>query len=353
MIDDLQLNVPLLRRRIPNITTAAKAAGLRPATVSNLCTGKIPVGRAEVRTLVMLASLAGCSIDELIIRGSGASMVETGIKVLDVFAPVVRGGTVGIVARPGQGQLVLLAELFRRMKARGYATVFWKPGKDAAGIQEAMEETDAVCHTAEEAAQHIAALRMEQDVMLGLDRSAVLSGEWMAVKEQLQEAGARPFTTVLVDIVGESVDHEAPYGPMDTLLRFDPELASRQRYPAVDPVASVCTLLEGSQLEAAHQAIQQRARLMLRRYRELRVIVRLHGIGKLAEADAQMYRRGERLEAYLTQPFYVAEPFTGKPGAWVALSDALQDVRRILDGAADHLEVDELTYIGRLQNNEK
>lgn len=56
-MEDLQLNVPLLRRRVPNLTVAAKAAGLRPATVSNLCTGKIPVGRAEVRTLVILASI--------------------------------------------------------------------------------------------------------------------------------------------------------------------------------------------------------------------------------------------------------------------------------------------------------
>ena len=70
MDEELQLNVPLLRRRVPNLTTAAREAGLRAATVSNLCTGKIPVGRAEVRTLVALANLAGCSLDELIIRGS-------------------------------------------------------------------------------------------------------------------------------------------------------------------------------------------------------------------------------------------------------------------------------------------
>lgn len=124
MDEELQLNVPLLRRRVPNLTTAAREAGLRAATVSNLCTGKIPVGRAEVRTLVALASLAGCSLDELIIRGSGVRMIETGVKALDLLAPVVRGGTVGFVARPNMGQLVMLAELMLRMKKRGFATVF-------------------------------------------------------------------------------------------------------------------------------------------------------------------------------------------------------------------------------------
>ncbi|VTR26894.1 Uncharacterised protein [Actinobacillus pleuropneumoniae] len=68
-MDNLKLNVSLLRQRVPNLTSAAKSVGLRPATVSNLCTGKIPVGRAEVRTIAALAALAKCSLDELILRG--------------------------------------------------------------------------------------------------------------------------------------------------------------------------------------------------------------------------------------------------------------------------------------------
>ncbi|MCI0184738.1 hypothetical protein MM817_03035 [Acidibacillus sp. S0AB] len=95
MDDDIRLNVPLLRRRIPNLTTVAKASGLRPATVSNLCAGKISLAKAEVRTLVTLATLAGCTLDELVIRGGGIAMMVSGIKVLDLFAPLFRGGTVG------------------------------------------------------------------------------------------------------------------------------------------------------------------------------------------------------------------------------------------------------------------
>ena len=91
MVDDIRLNVPLLRRRVPNLTVAARNVGLRPATVSDLCNGKIHLGRAEVRTLVLLAELANCTLDELVIRNGGMEMIETGIKVLDLFAPLVRG----------------------------------------------------------------------------------------------------------------------------------------------------------------------------------------------------------------------------------------------------------------------
>jgi F-type H+-transporting ATPase subunit beta len=348
MNEELQLNVPLLRRRVPNLTAAARSAGLRPATVSNLCTGKIPVGRAEVRTLAILASLAGCSLDELIIRGSGVGLIETGIKVLDLFAPVVRGGTIGYVARQGVGQLVMLTELFYRMEQRGFGTVLWRPEGDAEGIEEVEKQAEFTCHTLDETAERISSLRTERDIMLGADRSVVLSGELLALRERLQEAGARPLTVMLVDIRGESVDEETPYGPLDTLLRFDVELAARRLYPAVDPVYSTSTALEGAQLEAAHQILQQRARKLLRRYRELRPMVNAWGQEKLPENDLLIYNRGQRLEAFLSQPFYVAEPFTKIPGESLTLQETLDGVRRILDGAADDLEAKKLSYIGKL-----
>jgi F-type H+-transporting ATPase subunit beta len=346
MNEELQLNVPLLRRRIPNLTTAAREAGLRAATVSNLCTGKIPVGRAEVRTLVILASLAGCSLDDLIIRGTGGGMIETGIKVLDLLAPIVRGGTIGLVARPNTGQLVMLSELFRRLGQRGYATVFWKPKNEFIGKSDVINEADITSSTIDEIYDQIITLRNERDVLLGADRSMVLSGELMLLRERLQEAGTRPITIALVDILGEAVDEDTPYGPLDTLLRFDVDLISRGLYPAVDPIVSTSTLLEGSQLEAPHMILQQRARKLLRRYRELRSWVHAHGVNKLSEADVQTYHRGERLEAFLTQPFYVAEPFTKKPGEWLSLQDTMDGVRRIMDGFADEIEPQDLIFIG-------
>lgn len=347
-MEDLQLNVPLLRRRVPNLTVAAKAAGLRPATVSNLCTGKIPVGRAEVRTLVILASIAGCTLDELIIRGNGRGMIETGIKVLDLLAPIVRGGITGLVARPGTGQMVLLAELLNRLGKRGYTTLFWKPEEEGPGIEEVVEEADGICLSLDEAVHQILHFREEHDVILSADRAIVLSGEWYTLKERIKEEGARPLTIFLVDPRGEAVNVEAPYGPLDTLIRFDMELPTRQLYPAIDPILSTSIILEGAQLESAHLAVQQRARKVLRRYRELRPMLQIQGAGKLGEADRILYHRGERLEAFLSQPFYTAEPFTQRPGQWCSVHETLEDVKLLLDGKADHLNAEELKNIGRL-----
>ncbi|GAF23001.1 ATP synthase beta chain [Bacillus sp. JCM 19047] len=79
----LRLNVAFLRKKVPNLTVAAKEIGLRPATVSNLCTGKIPLEKAEVQTLAKLASLAGCLMDDLVLSDDKLRLVETGIKAID------------------------------------------------------------------------------------------------------------------------------------------------------------------------------------------------------------------------------------------------------------------------------
>lgn len=356
MEDDIRLNVPLLRRRIPNLTTVAKAVGLRPATVSNLCTGKIPLARAEVRTLVTLATLAGCTLDELVIRGGGTAMMESGIKVLDLFAPLVRGGTIGLVARSNMGQLVLVQEVFHRFSQRDYVPVFWSPfaaeelndEEIHKGIKFVMDHAQLTATNLDEIYELIETHRHDKDIILAADKRTVLSGGLWTLKDRLNDAGARPITTLLVDITGDSVDEDTPYGPLDTLLNFDINLVTRTLYPAVDPITSTSSLLEGSQLELTHITIQQRARKLLRRYKELRALVSAWGIDRLSESDKVTYHRGERLEAFLSQPFYVAEPFTNRQGVSVSLDDALNCTRRILDGVVDDHPVEDFLYIGKL-----
>ncbi|MCI0184661.1 helix-turn-helix domain-containing protein [Sulfoacidibacillus ferrooxidans] len=356
MDDDIRLNVPLLRRRVPNLTTVAKASGLRPATVSNLCTGKISLAKAEVRTLVTLATLAGCTLDELVIRGGGITMMESGIKVLDLFAPLVRGGTVGLVARSNMGQLVLVQELFHRFSQRNYVTVFWSPftaeelGDDDIhkGIKFVMDHAQLTATTLDQTYELIDSHRHDKEIILAADRRTVLSGGLWTLKEKLMDAGARPITTLLVDISGDAVDEDTPYGPLDTLLNFDINLVTRSLYPAVDPITSTSSLLEGAQLELTHITIQQRARKLLRRYKELRALVSAWGIERLSDSDKTTYHRGERLEAYLSQPFYVAEPFTKRLGISVSLDDTLNDTRRILDGVVDEHTVEQFLYLGEL-----
>jgi F-type H+/Na+-transporting ATPase subunit beta len=347
-MENLKLNVSLLRQRVPHLTSAARSVGLRSATVSNLCTGKTPVGRAEVRTLVALAALANCKLDELIIREGMFEMLETGIKVIDVFAPLAKGGTAGLVARPGMGQLVVLTEIFYRMKKQGYVTVLLQPEGNYPEINDTLTEVDIVCKSADEAWTKLKELGEEREVIFAADRSSVISGELYDLGDKLHEAGIHSVTKLLVDLKGQSVDEDLPYGPLETLWQFDAELAARYIYPAVNPIVSTSTITENSQMEKTHQKIQQDAIKTLRRYRELRFLVNAHGIEKLNEEDTLTYLRGEKLEAYLTQPFYVAESFTGIEGKDVSLEHALADIKNILEGSEDKKDTEKLKFIGTI-----
>ncbi|ALC89290.1 ATP synthase subunit B [Bacillus sp. FJAT-18017] len=346
--DDIRLNVSLLRRKVPNLTSAARQVGLRPATVSNLCTGKIPVGRAEVRTLVALASLADCSLDDLIIRGEKMEMIETKIKTLDLFAPLAKGGTVGLVARPGMGQLVVLAELLFRLKNDGFKTILLMPEGENQGVDELTENVEIITNTIEETYETIAGIGGDKDIMFVADKSYVITGGIQQLQEKLQGIGIHSVTTFLLDLTGEVVDEDLPYGPLETLLQFDADLAARHRYPAVNPLSSTSSVLEGAHLDQEHFTIQQKALKLLRRYRELRSLVNVSGIERIPASELQTYQRGERLEAYLTQPFYVAEPFTKQPGLSVSLQETLNDIKEILNGAVDSKDVSELEFIGKL-----
>ena len=346
-MDDIRLNVALLRRKVPNLTTAAKSIGIRPATVSNLCTGKIDLGKAEVRTLVGLAILANCSVDELILRGEKLNMIETKIKTLDFFAPLVKGGTTGIVARPGMGQIVILAELMHRFKESDYTTVFLLPTKIHPELEGTTELANTVTTTIDETIKTLTS--RVGDVIFITDKSYIVSGELFDLQERLVAESVQNITTILVDLSGEVVDEEMPYGPLETLWQLDADLAIRHQFPAVHPIYSTSSILEGIELDQRHFNLRQRTQKLLRRYRELRSVVGVHGIEKIPVSEIETFERGERLEAYFTQPLFVAETYTGQLGKAVSMSQTLQDVESILDGKADRLSVEELKYIGSLK----
>ena len=190
-------------------------------------------------------------------------------------------------------------------------------------------------------------LGREKDIAFAADRSNVLTGDIHQLQERLNSVGVT-VTTFLVDLKGEAVDEDLPYGPLETLWQFDADLAARQKYPAVNPIYSTSSILEGGHLEQNHLAVQQWAQKVLRSYRELRSLVTVSGMEKLPNAEVDTYRRGERLEAYLTQPFYVAEEFTGKNGEDVELKDTLEDISKILNGQMDSLDVEKMNFIGKL-----
>ncbi|WP_054954794.1 ATP synthase subunit B [Paenibacillus dakarensis] len=348
-MDQLRLNVSLLRQRVPNLTTAARSVGLRPATVSNLCTGKIPVGRAEVRTIAALADLAKCSLDELIIRGETTEMIETKIKTLDLFAPLAKGGTVGLVSRPGMGQLVLLGELFYRFKTDGYVTILLKPKGQYPELQDLLDDVQHIAYTIDEAYNLILKAGSATEILFAADREHVLNGNIFELQDRLAKEGVGNVTTFLVDLKGNVVDEDLPYGPLETVWHFDMDLGARHMYPAVNPLYSTSSVMEGSYLDPNHSALQQKAQKLLRRYRELRALVNVRGTkGVIPSSEEETYRRGERLEAYLTQPFCVAEAFTGKKGAFVTLQETLHDVQTILNGGLDDTPAEDLYMIGKI-----
>lgn len=345
-MENIRLNVALLRRKVPNLTTAAKSIGIRPATVSNLCTGKIDLGKAEIRTLVGLASLANCSLDELIIRGEKLNMIETQIKTLDFFAPLVKGGTTGIVARPGMGQVVILAELMHRFKESDYTTVFFLPKINHPELEGTKELADIQTATIEETYSTL--ISLSGDIVFITDKSYIVSGELFDLQERLVAERVQNITTILVDLSGDVVDEEMPYGPLETLWQLDADLATRHQYPAVHPIYSTSSILEGTDLDQRHFNLRQRAQKLLRRYRELRSVVAVHGLEKIPSTEMETYGRGERLEAYFTQPFFVAEAFTGQQGKVVPMMQTLEDVEQILEGKVDGLSIDELRYCGSI-----
>lgn len=348
-MENVRLNVALLRRKVPNLTSAAKSVGLRPATVSNLCTGKIPVGRAEVRTIIALAELAECSLDDLIVRGEKVDMIETKIKAIDLFAPLTKGGTNGLVARPGMGQLVVLAELFYRLKRDGHITLLLSPKGEHPEVQDILEHVDYTVQTTDEAYSKIMGVGANQEIVFAADRGHVANGTIQELHDKLESVGMTSVTTFLLDLSGQVVDEDLPYGPLETLWQFDADLAARHKFPAINPIQSTSSVLEGAHLDQHHLSIQQRSQKLLRRYRELRSLVQVRGIELLPDTEVQTFKRGERLEAYLTQPFFVAEQFSGIKGEDVEMQAMLEDIRKILDGSYDSAEVDSLSYIGSIR----
>ncbi len=337
----IRLNTTFLRSRVPNLTVAAKNAGLRPATVSNLCTGKIPLGRAEIRTIVLLAKLANCSVDDLIIIEDYSKKIETGIKTIDLFAPLVLNSTVGLIARPDMGQLALLAEVFHRLKNNSFKTITLTPKQEDPGLKDLLHESDYIAAGFEEIAVLLSDEWKNKNILLVVDRAHVISGELGDFNQNLQLKEVLSLTTFLMDLSGEAPDEDLPFGPLDTIWQFDAELVAQKYYPAIHPLFSIS---ESYPLDKKQNRLQQDARKTLRRYRELRALYAIRGYEKMSKKEKNDFTRGQKLEAYLTQPFFIAEPYTGQKGCFVKIVALFNDINKILTEDLAELEASSLLY---------
>jgi F-type H+-transporting ATPase subunit beta len=332
---------------------------------------------------------------------------ETGIKVIDLLTPFVRGGKAGLFGGAGLGKTVILTELIARIaSAHGGSSVFagvgerTREGNDLwLEMQEAkigdtgrnvMDQTCMVFGQMNEppgARLRVAlsALTMAEyfrdatgsDVLLFIDNifrfsqagsevsallgrmpSAVgyqptLATEMGALQERIASTSKGAITSVqAVYVPADDPTDPAPataFGQLDAFIYLERAISEKGIYPAVDPLASSSRVLDPQYVGDRHYACARRVQMTLQRYRELQDIIAILGVDELAEEDKLVVHRARRMERFLSQPFLVAEVFTGKPGEITPLEETIRSFEEIADGKWDHLPEQAFMYVGAIE----
>ncbi|MGA2034328.1 MAG: F0F1 ATP synthase subunit beta [Thermoguttaceae bacterium] len=331
----------------------------------------------------------------------------TGIKVIDLLTPFVRGGKAGLFGGAGLGKTVILTELIARIAtSHGGFSVFagvgerTREGNDLwLEMQHAkigntgrnvLEQTCMVFGQMNEppgARLRVAlsALTMAEyfrdttgaDVLLFIDNifrfsqagsevsallgrmpSAVgyqptLATEMGQLQERIASTNKGAITSVqAVYVPADDPTDPAPaaaFGQLDAFIYLERSISEKGIYPAVDPLASASRVLDPQYVGERHYAIARRVQMTLQRYRELQDIIAILGVDELSEQDKLVVHRARRMERFLSQPFLVAEVFTGKPGEITPLDDTIRSFEEIADGKWDHLPEQAFMYVGAIE----
>jgi F-type H+-transporting ATPase subunit beta len=338
-------------------------------------------------------------------------LFETGIKVIDLLTPFVRGGKAGLFGGAGLGKTVILQELIARIaSAHGGYSVFAGVGERTREgtdlwleMQEAkigntgrsvIEQTCMVFGQMNEppgARLRVAlsALTMaeffrdttgadtllfidnifrfsqagsEVSALLGRMPSAVgyqptLATEMGALQERITSTRQGAITSVqAVYVPADDPTDPAPataFGQLDAFLYLERSISEKGIYPAVDPLASSSRILDPQNVGEKHYACARRVQKTLQRYRELQDIIAILGVDELSEEDKLIVHRARRMERFLSQPFLVAEVFTGKPGEITPLADTIRSFDEIAEGKWDHLPEQAFMYVGSIEQAEE
>jgi F-type H+-transporting ATPase subunit beta len=338
-------------------------------------------------------------------------LFETGIKVIDLLTPFVRGGKAGLFGGAGLGKTVILTELIARIaSAHGGYSVFAGVGERTREgtdlwleMQEAeigqtgrrvMEQTCMVFGQMNEppgARLRVAlsALTMaeyfrdqtgadtllfidnifrfsqagsEVSALLGRMPSAVgyqptLATEMGALQERIASTNKGAITSVqAVYVPADDPTDPAPataFGQLDAFIYLERAISEKGIYPAVDPLASSSRILDPQYVGERHFGVARRVQTTLQRYRELQDIIAILGVDELSESDKLVVHRARRIERFLSQPFLVAEVFTGKAGEITPLDDTIRSFEEICDGKWDHLSEDAFMYVGAIEQAEE
>ena len=333
-------------------------------------------------------------------HGGTPEIFHTGIKVIYLLAPLVKGGKAAMFGGAGVGKTVLIMELIRTTVERHAGTsVFAGIGERSREGHELLlelRESGVLARTALVFGQMneppgarwragLTALAIaeyfrdeaRENVLLLIDnvyRLVQAGGEVSGLLGRLpSRVGYQPtlaseiaeFEERIASVAGAAITSiQAVYVPaddftdpavaeifshLDSSIVLSREMASEGMYPAVDPLTSASSLLDPRLVGDTHYRTAQDVRRTIAQYRELQEIIALLGIEELSEADRRAVRRARRLLRFFTQPFMVTEAFTGKPGRSVELAQTLAGCRAILDGEADNWSESSLYMIGTLE----
>ena len=335
---------------------------------------------------------------------------ETGIKVIDLLAPYRRGGKIGLFGGAGVGKTVLIMELINNIaKAHGGVSVFAGVGertREGNDLYEEMKDSKVIdadnfenskvalvygqMNEPPGARMRVAltALTMaeyfrdknKQDVLLFVDNifrfvqagsevstllgrmpSAVgyqptLSTEVGELQERITSTKEGSLTSIqAVYVPADDLPDPAPsnvFRHLDATTVLARELAAKGIYPAVDPLGSSSTMLQPSIVSGVHYKTAQAVKQTLQKYKELQEIIAILGLDELSEEDRLVVGRARRIERFLSQPFFVAEVFTGLSGKYVSLADSVNAFSKILEGNYDSLPEQAFYLVGGIEDVE-
>jgi F-type H+-transporting ATPase subunit beta len=315
-------------------------------------------------------------------------LFETGIKVVDLLEPYSKGGKVGLFGGAGVGKTVIIQELIRNIATEhGGYSVFSGVGertREGNDLWLEMKESGVLAKTALMFGQMNeppgARLRVglsgltiaeyfrdeeHQDVLLFIDNifrfvqagsevsallgrmpSAVgyqptLSTEMGALQERITSTKAGSITSVqAIYVPADDLTDPAPattFAHLDATTVLSRQIAELGLYPAVDPLDSTSRILDPHIVGEEHYQVARRVQVVLQRYKDLQDIIAILGMEELSENDRLTVQRARKIQRFLSQPMFVAEAFTGKPGKYVKIEDTIKGFTKIIDGEMDEI----------------
>ncbi|WP_285818581.1 F0F1 ATP synthase subunit beta [Helicobacter bilis] len=333
-------------------------------------------------------------------QSTKTEMFETGIKVVDLLAPYSKGGKVGLFGGAGVGKTVVIMELIHNVayKHSGYS-VFAGVGertREGNDLYHEMKESGvldkvALCYgqmneppgarnriafTGLTMAEYFrdekgldvlmfidnifryAQSGAEMSALLGRIPSAVgyqptLASEMGKLQERITSTKNGSITSVqAVYVPADDLTDPAPasvFSHLDAKTVLNRKIAEKGIYPAVDPLDSSSRILDPQVVGEEHYKIATGIQQVLQKYKDLQDIIALLGMDELSEEDKRTVERARRIEKFLSQPFFVAEVFTGSPGKYVSLQETLEGFKGILEGKYDHIPENAFYMVGNIQ----